>query len=444
VAEAAAVPAAVVAEVVVPHPAALQAVEHLLHSNNSGSCQKGRQIFLLSLFLFNSTHTEETDMKLGKRLLFAGAGSAVLWIGFLMATPAPQTQMPTPPQGMKAGQFFKNVTTSTLKDLTVDDFLGTMGVITGDLGLDCADCHPGAGSNKADFVSDAIKKKVTARKMIEMVAAINKTNFSGVQMVTCYTCHHGREIPVTSLPLDRLYSYTPMEDEDVVPPAVGGPTADQILDKYIQAVGGAQRLSGLTSFIATGASIGYGGFGGDGEFTIYAKSPNQRTTTITFKNHPDRGDSTWTFDGRTGWIKTPRGLFSMYELVGGELDGARLEAQLAFPGQIKTILRNWRTGLRRAIDNKDYLIVQGSGTRGLLATFYFDEETGLLRRLVRYTPSPVGRVPVQVDYLDYRDVGGIKFPFELQFSWMDGRYSAKMKEIRTNVAVDAGVFGKPK
>jgi hypothetical protein len=190
-------------------------------------------------------------------------------------------------------------------------------------------------------------------------------------------------------------------------------------------------------------SQGYGGFGGDGEFTIYAKSPNQRTTQITFKDHPERGDSTWATDGRSGWIKTPRGLFSMFELVGGELDGARLEAQLAFPGQIKTILTNWRTGLRRVIGNKDYLIVQGNGPRGVLATFYFDEETGYLRRLVRYTPSPVGRVSTQIDYLDYRDVGGIKFPFELQFSWLDGRYTAKIKDIKTNVAIDAAKFGKP-
>jgi hypothetical protein len=352
--------------------------------------------------------------------------------------------MPTPPTGVKAGQFFKNVTTSTLKDLSVDDFLGAMGVITDDLGFDCADCHPGAGGDKADFVIDSLATKKMARKMIEMVATINKTNFSGVQMVTCYTCHHGRDIPVTSIPLDRVYSSPPLEDDDVVPPAVGGPTATEILDKYISAIGGAQRLNTLTSFIATGTSDGYGGFGGEGDFAIYAKSPNQRTTQITFKQHPERGDSTWAFDGRAGWIKTPRGLFSQYELVGGELDGARLEAQLAFPGQIKTILRNWRTGLRREIDNRDYLIVQGSADRGLLATFYFDQESGLLRRLVRYTPSPVGRVSVQVDYKDYRDVGGIKFPFELQFSWLDGRYTAKIKDIKTNVAVDATKFGKPK
>jgi hypothetical protein len=384
-------------------------------------------------------------MKLWARLLCAVAGSAVLWIGFSLGAPAPQVQMSTPsPSNIKAGQYIKNVTTSTLKDLSVDDFLGAMGVITGDLGFDCADCHPGAGGDKADFVIDTLQTKKTARKMIEMVASINKTNFSGVQMVTCYTCHHGRDIPVTSIALDRVYSGPIQEDDDVVPKAVGGPTADEIINKYIQVMGGAQRLNSLTSFIATGKSLGYGGFGGDGEFTIWAKSPNQRTTQITFKDHPDRGDSTWAFDGRTGWIKTPRGLFSKFELVGGELDGARLEAQLAFPGNIKSYLTNWRTGLRRAIDDKDYLIVQGNGPRGLLATFFFDEETGYLRRLVRYTPSPVGRVSVQVDYKDYRDVGGIKFPYELQFSWLDGRYTAKITDIKTNVAIDAAKFGQPK
>jgi hypothetical protein len=55
----------------------------------------------------------------------------------------------------------------------------------------------------------------------------------------------------------------------------------------------------------------------------------------------------------------------------------------------------------------------------------------------------VGRVPTQIDYLDYRDVGGIKFPFEYQFSWLDGRYTAKIKDVKTNVAIDAARFGRP-
>ena len=388
-------------------------------------------------------------MKLSLRLTLTAAIAVILCTGFGMvyraaaqnrgAAPAPAVPAGT----KKAGEVFKNVTTSTLKELSVDDFIAAMGVMAAGLGYDCADCHPGAGSDKVDFAIDTIPQKKTARRMVEMVATINRENFGGAQRVTCFTCHRNQETPKTTIALDNLYSAPPMEDDDVVLPAVGGPTADQILDKYIQAVGGAQKLATLTSFVATGVSNGYGGFGGEAEFTLYAKAPNQRTTLISFKDHPERGDSVWAINGTTGWIKTPRGLLSDYQLIGEELDGERLEAQLAFPGQIKQVLTNWRVGLRRAINNKDYLVVQGRGPRNLLATLYFDPDTGLLRRLVRYGPSPVGRVPTQIDYTDYRDVNGIKFPFEYQFSWLDGRYSAKIKDVKTNVAIDAARFGRP-
>jgi photosynthetic reaction center cytochrome c subunit len=384
-------------------------------------------------------------MKFWWNITLVVAGLAAVWNGFTFVDPAAaQGSSQASATGKKAGQYFKNVTTSTLKELSVDDFLASMGVISAALGFDCADCHPKAGTDQADFAIDTTPEKRTARRMIEMVATINRTDFGGVQRVTCWTCHHGHEIPTTTIGLDNLYATPPREDEDIVPPGVGQPPADEILDKYMAAVGGAQRLAGLTSFIATGTSVGYGEFGGDGDFTIYAKAPNQRTTLISFKDHPDRGDSVWAFDGRTGWIKTPRGLLGEYELVGGELDGARLEAQMAFPGQIKQVLNNWRVGLRRTIGNRDFLVVQGTGTRGLLATLYFDPQSYLLVRLVRYAPSPVGRVPIQIDYSDYRDVGGIKFPFEYKFSWLDGRYTAKLKEIKTNAAIDAAKFGQPK
>src|SRR4029453_6100193 len=298
-------------------------------------------------------------MKVWWKLTFVIAGLATLWSGFTFVDPAAAQGPPPATSGKKAGEYFKNVTTSTLKELSVDDFLASMGVISAALGFDCADCHPGAGSDQADFAIDTKAEKKTARGMIEMGGTINRPNFSGVQRVTCWTCHHGHEIPTTTIALDNLYAPPNMEDPDVVLPGVGQPSADQILDKYIQAVGGAQRLAGLTSFVATGVSLGYGGFGGDGEFTIFAKAPNQRTTLISFKQHPERGDSVWAFDGRTGWIKTPGGLLPDFDLIGEELDGARLEAQLAFPGQIKQVLTNWRVGLRRAIANRDYLVVQG-------------------------------------------------------------------------------------
>ena len=374
-----------------------------------------------------------------KRTNLAALGLAVAWMAGL--TLAAQGQAVQAPSGKKAGEAFKNVTTSTLKELSVDDFVASMGLISANLGLDCADCHPNAGTDKADFVIDT-PRKVTTRRMVEMVAGINRTNFAGVQRVTCWTCHHGRITPATTISLDAWYDAPSIELDDAVRQESGQPTADQVLDKYIQAAGGAQRLSGLTSFMATGTAVGYGELGGNAEFTLLAKAPNQRATLISYKD-TQRPASSWTFDGRVGWVKTPRGLLGEYELIGSELDGARFEAQLAFPGQLKSALTNWRGAATRSIGDRDFVVVQGSGPRGFLATLYFDPKTGLLSRMVRYGPSPIGRMPTQVDYADYRDVGGIKFPFEIKFTWLDGRYTAKLSKVEPNVSIDATKFGKP-
>jgi hypothetical protein len=382
-------------------------------------------------------------MKCSGKLIIGIAAFAYLGVSSLMVVRiGAQTRMPTPAPGVKAGDAFKNVTTSTLKELSVDDFVASMGVIAAGLGLDCADCHPNAGTDRVDWSIDTPQKR-TARRMIEMVATINRTQFGGAQMVTCWTCHHGRQTPATSVMLDNWYDAPNSEVDDLVVPGLNQPTPDQVFDKYLEALGGAQRLATLTSWVSTGVSIGYAAIGGNAVFNTYAKAPNQHATLITFRDNPQRPNSVWAFNGRQGWIKTPRGLLQDYELVGDELDGQRFEAQLAFPGQIKQILTGWRVGLPRIIGDRSYAVVQGNGPRGFLGTLYFDRDTGLLKRVVRYGPSPIGRVLTQLDYGDYREVSGIKFPFEVTFSWLDGRYTAKLSSVQVNVPIEEARFGQP-
>ena len=375
-------------------------------------------------------------------LVLAAAALAVVWLLGTAVVRQADAQASQPTAGKTAGEVFKNVTTNSLKGLTVDDFLATMGVISADLGYDCADCHPGAGSDKVDWVIDTPKKK-TARKMIDMVAAINRMNFGNTQQVTCFTCHHGRDLPSTTIALDKLYGPPSDEKTDVIATGEGVPTVDQIFDKYIAAVGGAQRLAGLKSFVATGTSVGYEGLGGGGSFQILAKAPDQRAVIIEFKDHPERGDSARVFDGRTGWIKSPRGLLGEYQVTGVELDGQRLDAELSFPGQIKRSMMAWRVGNPDSINDRDVYVVQGRGPRGLLASLYFDKQSGLLVREVRYGPTPVGRVPTQSDFSDYRDVNGIKFPFQYTYSWLDGKDSFKLNDVKINVPIDEAKFEKP-
>ena len=383
-----------------------------------------------------------------KPLIVAAAGLAVVWVAGLglvnrAGAQAPAGAAAAASKGQPAGEAFKNVTTAPLKVLTVDDFLGAMGVMAAALGYDCADCHPGAGSDKVDWVIDTPKKK-TARKMVDMVTAINKNYFNGAQNVTCFTCHHGKDQPTTTIALDTLYGPPNSETPDIIIPGGQGlPSATQILDKYIQAVGGAQKLATLKSFVATGTSLGYEGLGGGGSFQIYAQAPDKRAVIIDFKEHPERGNNTRVFNGTTGWIKSPRGLLSEFQVTGAELDGQRLDATLAFPGQIKNALMNWRAGVPDSINGKDVNVVQGRGPRGLLATLYFDRESGLLVRLVRYSPTPIGRDPTQSDFGDYRDVNGIKFPFQYTFSWLDGKDSFKLTDVKVNASIDAKIFEKP-
>jgi photosynthetic reaction center cytochrome c subunit len=370
------------------------------------------------------------------RLTLAVAGMTVA--GLALAGQAAAQEKPK-----TAGEVFKNVTTSTLKGITLDEFMGSMGVMAAALGWDCADCHEGAGTDKVIWEADT-PRKVMARKMTEMVAVINKTNFGGAQMVTCWTCHHGRDIPATTIALDNLYGPPNDERDDIVPKdPQPQATAEQILDKYIQALGGAQKLAGLTSFVTTGTQEGYVDVKGGGQFQIFAKAPDQRTVQVRFKDAPDRGDQTRSYNGKIGWVTTPRALLGEYEVTGTELDGQKLDAELAFPGQIKQVLTNLRVGYNDSIDGHEVQVVQGTGPRGLLATLYFDKQSGLLVRLLRYGRSPIGRVPTQTDYSDYREVNGIKFPFKYKFSWLDGRDNYQITDVKTNVPIDASRFGKP-
>src|SRR6267378_7346000 len=359
----------------------------------------------------------------------------------LAARSAMGDQASSTPAPLLAEQAFKNI--QALKGISAADFMGTMGIMTAALGFDCSECHAAAGTDKVDWAADT-PRKVIARRMVNMVAAINQNNFAGRQLVTCWTCHRGRDKPVVTPNIDLVYGVPTLEQDDLVMASVPGlPKPDAIIDKYVQAVGGAQRLANITSFTATGTSIGFGGFGGGGAVQIYAKAPDQRSTIIEFKDAPGRDASIRSYDGKIGWIKTPLTVLGEYQLNGSELDGARLDALLSFPAQIKQALTNLRTIDPATIDDRDVDVVQGNGPRRLFATLYFDKQTGLLVRMVRYGNSPIGRLPTQIDYSDYRDVGGIKMPFRFTFAWLDGRDAFQLNEVQLNVPIDAAQFSRP-
>lgn len=348
-------------------------------------------------------------------------------------------QAATPNRPLKAEEAFKNI--QVLKGISAGDFMGTMGIMTTALGFDCESCHPAAGSDKVAWEVDTPRKR-RARQMVTMMANINTTHFGGRQVVTCYTCHRGRDRPAMTEPVDDVYAPPELGADDVFRQFPGGIAATKVIDKYIQALGGAQKVNGLTSITGVGKSVFFGAFGGDGEVQFYAKAPDQRSSITSYKNAPGRDDSVRTYNGKEGWMRTPLSILGEYALAGSELAGARLDAQLMFPGQITKVLTNLRTGAPTTINGKDVQVVQGDTADGVVASLYFEDKSGLLARVVRYGKSPIGRISTQVDYDDYRNVSGVKIPFKWMFSWLDGRDSFEFRDVKINVPIDASKFGK--
>ncbi len=338
-----------------------------------------------------------------------------------------------------AEQVFKNI--QVLRGIPVKQFMETMGFFSASLGANCTFCHTQEASGSWEKYADDTENKQTARKMILMMNAINKSYFGGKRDLTCYSCHRFGSRP--RLIPSRAVQYGDAPDEppdEILKQAAGAPSPDEVLDKYVQAVGGMQRLAGLTSLVANGTYLGY-------EDTqkrpvdIYAKAPEQIATIV----HTLSGDRTTTYDGHLAWIAAPDtdSPVPVLPLTGDDVDGVKLDADLYFPAGIKHALSDWRVGVPTTIDDRDVTVVQGTTAGKSPIKLYFDSESGLLARVVRYTDSPVGRNPTQIDYSDYRDVSGIKLPFHITTTWTDGRSNIELTQVQLNVAVAAAVFAKP-
>jgi hypothetical protein len=356
----------------------------------------------------------------------------VCWLGLVVSA---QGQAAAPAAAPLSDQVFKNI--QVLKGIPVDQFMDAMGMFSSSLGYDCSSCHSqDIHYDRAAFATTT-PLITRARQMIAMMNGLNEANFGGRPRVTCFTCHRGNPSPedIPSLALQYADVVDDPNSQGLV--RVRSVTADQVFAKYIQALGGAQKLAGLTSFVARGTYGGFNTGGADLPIEIDAKAPNQRMQIV---RAPD-ADNIKTYDGRKAWVAEGWRPLPLMELTGGNLEGARIEALTSFPSTIKDAFTGWQVG-SATIDDKPVQVLQGR-TGGQPVNFYFDD-TGLLVRSVRWNRTPVGTVPTQIDYADYRDVTGVKMPFKIVITWTDGQNTIALTQVQPNVAIDAAKFAAPK
>jgi len=337
--------------------------------------------------------------------------------------------------------FFKDI--RVLKGIPVDEFIDTMGMFAAATAKDCTGCHsPQILDGKAESFAIETPMIQKARFMVGMMNAINRNYFGNQKRVTCATCHINTSVP-QNVPNMAIQYGDPVENpnsqEFIVAKGSDPAQIDGVFAKYVDALGGAQRLNGVTSFMATGTYSGWDTGLSDVPVEVFAKAPQQYTTVA----HRTEGDSIWTYDGQSAWeVSINAALPSTIPLTKGNLEGAKLDAIVALtPSRLKQAFAKWEI-TKGLIDDKPVQILRGTNPGQQPVNFYFDN-AGLLVRLQRWNETLVGPVATSYDYADYRDVGGVKRPFKVVKTSTRNQVTMVFKDIRPNVAIDAAKFARP-
>lgn len=350
-----------------------------------------------------------------------------LWkrLGLLTGLLALAPRLPAQPVAAPektAEQAFKNI--QALKGAPAEQLIPAMQFISASLGVECEFCHV-----EGKFDADDKPAKQTARRMIAMTIAINKDNFNSRREVTCNTCHRGSPNPAGTPAIEGPEPKQPKSAENAT-----YPSADEILEKYVAALGGRDAIHKISTRVAKG-SIEAGGH--NSEIELFMKAPDKRMSIM----RTPRGESITAFDGKEGWLgntgRPPRVMNPT------ESDAAHLDAEFYFATRIKEIFSRLRVSHPEKVEDHPAWVVTGIREGRPPVRLYFDQASGLLVRLVRYSDNPLGRMPTQIDYADYRETDGVKIPFRWTLARPNGRFTIQLESVQQNTAVDDAKFTKP-
>lgn len=411
-------------------------------------------------------NTERSPNKVsGNIISFVLAVAALVWIPVSLIAKTESTQQSAdashqtdakqqpsllpqaaPPGVKTADKAFMNV--EVLSGIPADQLLPAMRYMTFALGVRCEYCHV-----EDNFESDEKAAKKRARDMMKMMFAIDNVSFGGRREVTCYTCHRGAakaankptlsDVTPTATAPAAAISIAPAADasKPAGPPAATSaaapalPSADEVVDKYTQALGGDAAIQKMETRVDTG-SLEVTSRNMHSKIEIYHKAPDKIVTVL----HGARGDSSQGYNGAVAW--QARG-GEVEELSGDDLRRAKDSAAL-IPGlNLKRNYSHFEVKDVSKIDGHDAYRIIASRASGSPDQYFFDVQSGLLLRGSTQVDSPLGAIPQDTYYEDYRDVGGVKVPFLIRVVRADGATIYKWDQIQANIPVEDSRFEKP-
>src|SRR5215468_534624 len=322
--------------------------------------------------------------------------------------------------GRPAEQVYKNI--QTLKGvMTAGRLMIVMRMFSKSLGVNCNHCHV-----QGEFEKDDIPAKETARRMLRLTGVIAREYYNGSSPINCYTCHRGQTQPASMPPAP---ANTPPKSELTTPeikPADAKANVDDILNQYIQALGGRAALERVTARVKTGTLVAQGGM--KAPLEVYEKAPN-KTLTIFRAPH---GVNQMGFDGAIGWTKTPEQ--GLREEAGQQLDMIKSEAE--FRKELKLKERYSKLTLLglAQLDNREAYVIEAAPPRGQPEKLYFDRQTGLLVRTDIVPDLGPEKMQAQIYFEDYRAVDGVKLPFAIRRARPGFTYTHQYDEIKLNTS----------
>jgi photosynthetic reaction center cytochrome c subunit len=347
---------------------------------------------------------------------------------------AAQTTPPESRENQAAETVFKNI--QALKGMRAGDLQGAMSFIASSLNVDCDYCH------QQDFSKDEKKQKLRAREMIRMVRQINEESFHGENIVNCFTCHQGHAQPIGLAPIGPPPSRASKAEASVAEKSAGPPlpSVTEVLDHYLQALGGQAALAGLKSQIIKTTRLNNG---------------NSESITMIYQNGPGKvllarespSYSLWVgFDGKRAWAQDS--LKSYWGLLNTPQRNAILRDTEMYQGsRIKGEYSNVRVKCTEKIGDQDTYVVSGTSPEGTSEDFNFEVQSGLLLRRHIEEQTIFGGFQIRADFEDYREIGGVKIPFVVRWSSPGGawgtRTSFKILEVQQNQSISDEKFEGP-
>jgi len=326
-----------------------------------------------------------------------------------------------------AGQKFKSI--KVLNDMPADQMGKVMNMMAASLGVDCKFCH---ASNDGDYEKEGFEHKDIARNMLKMTFDLNKNYFEGRPEINCNTCHQGRPHPQASFPLTPIVRKPrPVQPEKK-------PSVEEILAKYVAALGGKANLAKINSRQIKAQRIEPDGKTFEDEEILQKDGKLLIQTTYPSKEYGDYIVKE-IFDGKQAF-KLGNG--AKIELKSDETEQIKREAQLFANPNLKAVFQKLEFRAVEKIEGREVYLLIASISETQRERLYFDTQTGLFVRRTASTPTILGNFVYQVDYADYKNFGGVKLPTLIKFAVPNIHWTRKVLDVKNNAVIDDAKFVK--